>query len=493
MREPGKHIDLSPRAVFARLVRWGTAALVLLLLLMGLFYGVENMRGYVAWKKYKAKLQAKGEQLEWSAYVPKSVPDEQNFTQTPLLQAAAQKKYTEQPVWQGFGRRVGDFVNHIGDWTTGKQTDLEACRNQIQGSTAESAAQAVLDDFQELEPALAQLRAAAQRPYAQFAVPLTKPWEGGVPSFAAIRQLVQLLSVHASAELAANHSEKALEDILTLHKIAESLRSQPTLVSAMIRVAIMGGPATQPVWEGIISGKWSDAQLSDFQKLYAGIDLLADVRQAFRGGERAAVNELIDKNPAELRKMFAESGDTKGSARSWKDRTRSLVNLAPSGWRYQNQLFYNRMIQEYVLDPIDPAKGQISPELIKAAGKNFERELGEAKVFGVVAGMALPNFNKAILAAARNQTLFMELQTACALERFRRKANGYPERLDSLKPGFMGIIQIDPIAGNSLHYKRIDSTHFTLYSPGWDGKDDGGITASSRERGDWVWFSEAVK
>src|SRR4029078_13330508 len=151
-----------------------------------------------------------------------------------------------------------------GDWTVGRQTDLEACRNQIPGSTAASAAQAVLDDFQELEPALAELRAAARRPYAQFAVPLTKPWEGSVPNFAAIRQLVQLLAVHASAELAANHPEKALEDILTLHKIADSLRSQPTLVSARIRAAILGGPATQPIWEGIISGKWSDAQLSDF-------------------------------------------------------------------------------------------------------------------------------------------------------------------------------------------------------------------------------------
>jgi hypothetical protein len=490
MREPGKHIDLSPRAVFKRLIRWGTAALVLLLLLIGLFYGVENVRGYRAWKKYKAQLQAKGEQLEWSSYVPKSVPDEQNFTQTPLLQAATQKNYASQPVWRGFGSRT-HFGSYLGNWMAGSRTDLESCQEKIEGATAGTAAQAVLDAFQELEPALAELRAAAQRPYAQFAVPLTKPWEGSVPNFAAIRQLVQLLSVHACAELAANHPEKALEDILTLHKIADALRSQPTLVSAMIRVAILGGPATQPIWEGIISGKWSDAQLSDFQKLYAGIDLFTDLRQAFRGGERAAVNELIDKNPAELRKMFVDSGDSKGSARSWKDRARDFVNLAPSGWRYQNQLFYNRVIQDYVLDPIDPAKGPISPELIKEGGRNFERDLGKAKVFGVVAAMAVPNYQKAMVTAARNQTGFQELQIACALERYRRKATGYPERLDHLKPGFMGMIQIDPIAGNSMHYERIDATHFTLYSPGWDGKDDGGTVASSRERGDWVWFSEA--
>jgi len=35
------------------------------------------------------ELKAKGERLDWAAYVPAHVPDEQNFIKTPLLQAWA--------------------------------------------------------------------------------------------------------------------------------------------------------------------------------------------------------------------------------------------------------------------------------------------------------------------------------------------------------------------------------------------------------------------
>ena len=50
-----------------------------LVLLVVLFYVEEDWRGKRAWEQCKAELEAKGETLDWNAYIPPPVPDDQNF------------------------------------------------------------------------------------------------------------------------------------------------------------------------------------------------------------------------------------------------------------------------------------------------------------------------------------------------------------------------------------------------------------------------------
>src|SRR5436190_17254936 len=54
--------------------------------LVMLFYAEENWRGEWAWEKHKQELRARGESSDPSAYVPPRVPDDDNFTMTPILQ-----------------------------------------------------------------------------------------------------------------------------------------------------------------------------------------------------------------------------------------------------------------------------------------------------------------------------------------------------------------------------------------------------------------------
>ena len=53
--------------------------------LTGLFYAVENWRGKRAWEKCRRELEAKGEVLDWNAYIPAPVPDEQNIYKAPKM------------------------------------------------------------------------------------------------------------------------------------------------------------------------------------------------------------------------------------------------------------------------------------------------------------------------------------------------------------------------------------------------------------------------
>jgi hypothetical protein len=59
--------------------------LLILALLIVLFYGEENWRGRRDLENYKRDLQARGQTVDPSAFVPPPVPDGENFALTPLL------------------------------------------------------------------------------------------------------------------------------------------------------------------------------------------------------------------------------------------------------------------------------------------------------------------------------------------------------------------------------------------------------------------------
>jgi hypothetical protein len=67
----------------ARRVLVSAAALITLL---AVFYTVENWRGKRAWDNCRRELEAKGEVLDWAAYIPAPVPDDQNIFKAPKMQ-----------------------------------------------------------------------------------------------------------------------------------------------------------------------------------------------------------------------------------------------------------------------------------------------------------------------------------------------------------------------------------------------------------------------
>ncbi len=479
-----------------RMVRWVVAMAVACVTAVALFYAVEDWRGRAAWARCKRELEAKGERLDWAAYVPTRVRDDQNFARTPLLAAVAYKDGQDRNVWSRFeALQPLSFATHLGDWTKGKQTDLEACQRSLQdnGGLAAPApvrepAVDVLAVLNKLEPEWKELRLASQRPYAQFWYDPQWPWDAAIPNMVTLRTLIQLLSVRASAELALNQTDDAFADIAVILKVAEGLQGQPFLVAAMVRIAILGGPGTQPVWEGLISGKWSDAQLAEFQKLYAKFDLPADFQRAMRGGERAVINELLEKKPQELDRLFVNSSGNKDKWRSPRELLKKCaLRLSPSGWRYQNQAYYNRVIQDYALAGYDPQRQQVFPAQIDDFIKHFEAGLHERVLFGKLAAVAVPNFFKALQKATWIQTQLNQVVLACALDRYHRAEGHYPESLASLAPRLIDRIPNDLIGGQPLKYRRAPTGGFTLYSIGWNETDDGGVVSSRREEGDWVW------
>src|SRR5258707_10707385 len=87
--------SMADRSPLVRLFRWlfswhGLRRMLIVLAwmatLIALLYGEENWRGRRAWNKYRQELEARGEQLDYKALIPKTLPHDQKFAATPFVE-----------------------------------------------------------------------------------------------------------------------------------------------------------------------------------------------------------------------------------------------------------------------------------------------------------------------------------------------------------------------------------------------------------------------
>jgi len=60
-------------------------AFLAIVALLALAVTVENHRGKRAWERYRRELEARGEKMDWQAFVPPPVPDDQNIFKVPKM------------------------------------------------------------------------------------------------------------------------------------------------------------------------------------------------------------------------------------------------------------------------------------------------------------------------------------------------------------------------------------------------------------------------
>jgi hypothetical protein len=457
-------------SIFSRLWR-GVRRLVLagltLVALVTLFYAVENGRGGYAWRRYKKEMVARGERLGVADYAAAPVPSEQNFAETPALRSVIYRKDQDAKMWAKWNsvRGVQNFFP-MGEAEVRKEDAAE-----------------ILEAFKELEPELEELRVAAVlRPYAQLTNNHTNVFLADVPNFVALRQISQLMSLHAMAELQSGHAERAFADMRVVQRVADSLGGQATLVTAMIRTAILG-LSVRPFAAGLTNGMWSDEQLLAWQKYFDSVDLLAGFDAALRGGERNGIIQMMETLPRdELTDL------TKGfTSMSLKDYfIRQAVNWCPRGWFLQNNINYCRAMEKSY-ETYDVRAQRVFPEKSSAAITFINEQLESVSPYEYLMGLGVPNVEKATQVTAHIQTSLRQAALACALERYRRARGEYPQTLASLVPQFTAKLPTDLMTGEGLKYQRPQKDQFALYAMGWNSKDDHGTSSTNRTDGDWVW------
>ncbi len=523
--------DQWQRSTTRRLMQWlfswkGVRVLVIgvasLVTLIALFYTIELWRGQRAWVACQREMTAKGESLELAAFVPPTVPNEQNFAMTPLLAPLFDflpggQTRRDPAAFQEASKFAPDLPHVPGGgpaWRMAKRTDWAAWQTALENATNTAAksqaassaparsvdgakvALAVLDALKPTEAKLAELRAASQRPFSRFNIRYEHEDPAGIllPHLAPLKRCVEILALRSSAELALGQTEPALNDLNLCFYLTDAIQHEPLLISHLVRCADIQ-MLLQPVWEGLAARQWSEPQLQTLQKRLQHFDFLADSVRALKA-ERAFGNAIITqlRNKPETLAFLGEPNDRV----SQPVPPACLYSLIPRGWFYQEQVSYNRLFQERGFPGTDLATRRVDPQLVEQNRELLERSLrhGLAAIADhrILSAMLLPALGKVHQKFAFAQVSVNEATIACALERYRLANGRFPETLEALVPRFTDKLPWDIIGGAPLRYRRTDDGQFILYSIGWNAKDDGGEFALNQAKtnvennqGDWVW------
>ena len=507
--------------------------------LIALAYAEEDWRGWHAWNQFKHEWEAKGEKFDWQSVVPPPVPDDQNFAMAPIwvesIKAMLGPERARQWNYPDDGQT--NFTDRMpttwhydsiseptsGDWANGTITDLKLWQTYFRKPTEiklssrktvatnefpiapqpQTPAQDVLLALSKNDAAIEKLRQASKLPFSRFALNYDdeNPAEIMLPHLSMLKRSSQVLQLRAIAELDSSQNEKAFADVQLALCLANSVRTEPCLISHLVRNAMLQ-ITLQPVYEGLAERRWSDAQLATLDSELAKLDFLADCQNvqkseiAFSAQEAnylrrhrdyAAVFLQMDiRYPMDARFKFA------------------IYRYMPSGWFYQSALKNGRTLMEYSPAVNNDAK-TISPTLIRRADAAFLSAASVLSPLDTLYKMFGEDFQymgKFIEKIAAGQTYVNLTRTAIALERYRLAHGEFPETLDALAPQFIAKLPHDVIGGGPLKYRRTSDGQFVLYSVGWNETDDGGVvvlqkTSQPRDegprpgvdlnQGDWVW------
>lgn len=484
---------------YYRRLRRMTIASVGVVTLICLFYAVENWRGKRAWEKHQAELAAKGSSLDVASFAWKPVPLESNFFKTPLLANLGTKPKIppvskrrvgappDGPLWRTVG---GTSSTGFGVPWRGQRTDFKIGVDSLKhykfpvDETESDPAKQILKLLETGKEEMEELRSAARLPFSQFETTLDHRLDRPVPNFVILRCFSQSFTAHALASLQQGDHQTAFEDVRVVQKLADAMKTEPSLVGAMIRVAIMGLHQTV-FWEGWLDGRWTDTELIEFQKYFETVNLLSDLDWALRAERASVVAFLRNSSSQDFRRALSR---TWGNSKSLAEHAQELAYLAaPEGWVQQNAVSYSEVIEDFVLPHHDPKRGSLSVRRIQENETTFEKRVLRSNPYNVVVRIAVPNFTRARQTAAQNFAYVRMALLAAGLQRYHREHQKYPATLEELIPKYVSLIPVDPIEGGPFTYRPTDDGKFLLYSIGWNVTDDGGKSGQKDIEGDYVW------
>ena len=506
-----------------RVIRKMLIGLAWLVTVVVLFYAEEDWRGWHEWNNYRQHLEAGGAQLDLAAFIPKPVPNDQNFAAIPVIDSwftqrtNFAKKWADNyslassmigsesnpPAPEGNSYQGGErYFLDLAAWKEAFEAIQAGQKNSSQQFTSgkldlasrAAAAPAVLADLASSETELDQLRAASDRPYARFRVvyDMENPWGILLPHLGNIKRTDQRLQLRACAELAAGRGDDALADVKLMLYLADSVKTEPFLISYLVRLACVH-LAIQPVWEGLAEHAWSDAQLQELQSRFQQYDFFPQMEHSLASERAAAIltADLLARGKYHLNDLTDDPSHA-GS---------SLANLfgrmVPHGWYDLEQLHYCQLFQLQLDGAFDVDKKQAFPKQIESDTNALEQAFaGRNPVTTIctrhqlLAVIMLPTLHKIPMRAAAAQSAVDEAAVACALERYRLANGQLPDTLEALVPRFISQLPNDVISGEPYKYHRTNDRQFVLYAVGWNEKDDGGMSGQTLfddKQGDWVW------
>lgn len=465
----------------------------------------ENFRSEHSEKVWTQEFQAGAALPDLSSIEMAPISDDENFAKAPAVQRFFHPK--ESPF---SGRlRSPEDANARGNFRKALHANLEAWA-KANGTTD------LLNFLRPLDGSIRELETASHRRSSRMAGGVDpETLLGSFPrkddlDILGMRPVVRILSLRALCRLRDAQSQLALNDVILALRVIAHLQNETGIVNHTTRQSLEG-MILQAVWEGLESGLWSDAQLSELQDGLGRLDEIASLERYFKW-ERLAdwfrIEEMIkqrspveakrwwDKAFPEMQATLEESGDGNPSdLKSLRASRPSTVNvywmdfIVPRGWLIQNRVKRDRIYVNYFLKAVDPARHMIHRDILNSLPQ-WWRKGGKGPYTFLAAPIGMDFETWFFPQAARCQSYLDLARVACALERYRLAHQTYPEKLRDLAPSCISALPVDVCSGGELNYSPTEGSGFVLKATGWGGMgDDRGLSVGERESPDCVWQS----
>lgn len=483
MDQPNLH-QATPARRWSR--HWLVRTFVISLIAISAFYAIERMLGERAWKAYQKKAIANGIQLRFDDYLLPPISDDENYAAAPVFQGICTEPDAAKTVEALFdlptlqrkkSAKLKPDPLDLSDW---QQTFFKAgWINQLGSDPAAD----VLVALERMEVSLTKVRQASGRPKARWPV----KWEDSPvsvpPHYGVLQSMSRVLALRTRALLATNRPDEAIEELRHLFRIARSLKSEPTLLTELVRMALWQ-VALEVAEQGIAAGKWEAVHLDALETETGTENFLADLEFGFNS-ERGIANKMLDHlTTAKHRDFVAFYPAARSSP------IKSVIwFVLPRGWIRHNQVEYNELLDADLGD-IDSANELIDSRFSRAKATLMQRSSSSLdEVYHFLPRTLVSGLLEAATRAFDAHTRLRQFKILCALARYRADHGELPLSLEELVPAYAHTLPHDIMDGKPMRYRRTKEGGCILWSIGKNKTDDGGTEGKVRRRPqalDWI-------
>ncbi len=466
----------------------------LLVVVIALFYVIENVSGRKAWERYVKECETKNQTAAsdqektylWiEDIIPPAVDEEKNFANHPLFKEVFRRAKEGLPdinsdenkdldesleIWRLLLRSRGYYWYWLGepDYTKVRRADLRRIQKYSKAHDYEDIPKEECISFlqEKLEPGLAGYenirQALKEYPQCLYPVEYEKGFGAILPHLGVLKSISTVASLRALIKQALGQNDEALEDLFFIMDLGDTL-SQGRMMIDVVYKGVIYEKALNVIWEGIESDFWTPEQLEQIQKRLKKWNIRTNLRMAMVA-ERTFINNALKQDP---HGFFAKDPEI-----TFMDNFpyECIKRLIPTGWSYRIWLACNKRIDQ-ILSEFDAEDRYYN---VDRSLLNFANELNVKGVpkwaMEYSAHLGVYGVDKILKA----QFGIDAVRVACALERYRLENKKYPDSLEDLGELFpKEELPRDCIDGEVLRYRTTD-TGYLLWSVGWDKKDNGG-------------------
>ena len=471
-------------------LKWAALGVAAVVLLIGLWLGIERLRGWWGLRSLTQSLEASGQCIDVAKLEPTNRPVREQNGMVALLALTNQLRSLTNLLDQAppLGRVIQPgFVavpQHLERWPIDGGTNTWE-----KWAPAMEAQRGLLD----------QIHRALEKPGVDLGVDYQGGFDQVKPTeLVTIKDSARLLTLACAWEIRNRRLAVAHIHMLDTLRLAHQLRSEKWIITQVVRRAVLD-MAWNAQFSLLQEEGWTDLQLQQQQQAWQRLTPMNDMIQAFEM-ERAvnfAVFPNMAANSDALRKGL---GDPKKMSEllgnhdpdTFLDTTVDAIQ--PWFWKYvwreQDEVReIQRMTRTLEIGRQasrvgwHEATASTETEFLEQTDRFFSADTSVSKwerfryPFSTRESSLQYVFRASLVGETQQQLAI----TALALHRYQKWKGAWPASLNDLSQQDLKGTPRDPLGGGPLSYRMDPAQGFVLYSKGEDGRDDGGDPTPTKE------------